>query len=88
MSTRSEDFRYQMERSGPKKSKTSIRPGKPSAARNFSLNAKKNAVYALEDSSSRPSRLSSRKSAHRSKPSEPQRLAKTMDILRDSRRPA
>lgn len=65
MATKSEEFRYWQERSGPKKEKVAREP--PHAATRESIHAGKNAAYVLEDSAGKPSRLSTRKSSNRQK---------------------
>lgn len=77
MATRAELFRYAQERSGPKKPPKAIEKprrrvgpedgGTDRVARNESLHAGKRAVFALEDSSGKPSRKSTRKSSNRQK---------------------
>lgn len=65
MATRAEWFRYQAERSGPKKRAPSPKAAAP-AARD-PVRAGKKAVYVLEDSAGRPSRKSTRKASNRQK---------------------
>ena len=75
MSTKAEEFRYWLERSGPKKEKrTSRRRGEngggfdeAAAKTRESRHADRKAAYVLEDSAGRPSRLSTRKSSNRQK---------------------
>jgi hypothetical protein len=74
MATRSEWFRYEMERSGPKKTRMLPRPrgradgAEPGTPHNVSQRAGKRAIYALEPAGQgRPSRKSSRKAANRQK---------------------
>jgi len=83
MATKAEWFRYWNERSGPKQAKQHPRPrqdrkvdtSKPGAsasdrrgpAARESIAAGKKAAYALEDSSERPSRKSTRKASNRQK---------------------
>jgi hypothetical protein len=75
MSTKAEEFRYWKERSGPKKAKSETRVRtngadqdgtKPGQARE-SHHADRKAAYILEDSTGKPSRLSTRKSSNRQK---------------------
>jgi hypothetical protein len=63
MATKAEWFRYQTERSGPK------RPKQPWVERvpHESARIGKNAAYALEDSAGRPSRKSTRKASNRAR---------------------
>jgi hypothetical protein len=70
MATKAERFRYELERSGPKKAKKVVRVPRAveGAARNESQHAGKHAAYVLEDApGARPSRLSTRKSSNRTK---------------------
>lgn len=71
MATRAEWFRYNTERSGPKKTKSNNRKPPRDARtepRNESVHGDKRATYALEDfPGGRPSRLSTRKSSNRMK---------------------
>ncbi len=72
MATKSEWYRYETERSGPKKAKAPVRPrgrsdGTGPAPHNVSEHAARKASYALERSTGRPSRTSSRKAANRQK---------------------
>ena len=72
MATKSEWYRYESERSGPKKAKAAPRPrgrsdGTGDVAHNVSVRAGRKAAYALEPSTGRPSRKSSRKAANRQK---------------------
>lgn len=83
MSTKAEEFRYWLERSGPKKPKRARKPrpgggaagpaqGTNATARKAvrtkeSLHAGRKAAYALEDSAGKPSRRSTRKSSNRQK---------------------
>ena len=70
MATKAERFRYELERSGPKKAKKTerITRAERSAAHNESEHAGKHAAYVLEDApGARPSRLSTRKSSNRTK---------------------
>lgn len=82
MATKAERFRYEVERSGPKKPKqprapkravtvdTSM-PGVSASdrrgGRTESIRAGKKAQYALEDSAGKPSRKSTRKASNRQK---------------------
>lgn len=74
MTTRTEWFRYELERSGPKKAPAQPRRrgradgANPSTPHNASERAGKRATYALEPAGQgRPSRKSSRKAANRQK---------------------
>jgi hypothetical protein len=83
MATKAERFRYEIERSGPKKPKqppaprrakpveTSSpgvsAPGRRAGGRTESIRAGKKAQYALEDSAGKPSRKSTRKASNRQK---------------------
>jgi hypothetical protein len=101
MATRAERFRYEQERSGPK------RPPKPKAPRrdegvdtaragvsatdrkatkHESLHAGKKAVFALEDSAGRPSRKSTRKSSNRQKTDTQTRLKRNVAEVRPGSR--
>jgi hypothetical protein len=63
MATKTEWFRYQAERSGPKRPKRVwTEPGTHEPVR-----AGRKAIYVLEDSAGRPSRKSTRKSSNRSR---------------------
>jgi hypothetical protein len=66
MATRAEIFRYDLERSGPKRTKKARHQSRPEAgsARSESAHADRKAAYTLEDSAGRPSRKSSRKASH------------------------
>ncbi len=83
MATKAEEFRYWLQRSGPKKPKqakaprrgasvdTSL-PGVSATDRKAtrpkeSLHAERKAAYVLEDSAGKPSRRSTRKSSNRQK---------------------
>jgi hypothetical protein len=94
MATRSERFRYEVERSGPKKAKQPVRPrGRADGANektphNSSLRAGKHAAYALEPASGgRPSRKSSRKAANRQKTDVQFRLKQKTSEVRPESRP-
>jgi hypothetical protein len=79
MSTKAERFRYQAERSGPKRPKAPPRPkrkvatettsagGEVALPRNASKHAGRKAAYALETSATKPSRKSTRRAANRIK---------------------
>lgn len=82
MATKAERFRYEVERSGPKKPKQPRAPKRaeqPDTAlpgvsatsrrsgRTESIRAGKKAQYALEDSAGKPSRKSTRKASNRQK---------------------
>ncbi|HET9551479.1 MAG TPA: hypothetical protein VFP50_00790 [Anaeromyxobacteraceae bacterium] len=70
MATRAEWFRYEKERSGPKKEKQAWKEPRhdPETPHNESTHAAKSAAYALEAATGqRPSRKSSRKAANRQK---------------------
>jgi hypothetical protein len=83
MATKAEEFRYWLERSGPKKPKSPPRPrrdlvvdtSKPGVSatdrkagpRKESVHAGRKAAYVLEDSATKPSRRSTRKSSNRQK---------------------
>ena len=71
MATKAEWFRYQAERSGPKRSKQLRKKAGPIApkAHNESARADRKALYALEDvpRGARPSRKSTRKASNRQK---------------------
>ena len=83
MATKAERFRYEVERSGPKKPKQPPTPrrAKPvdtsmpgvsasdrrASGRTESVRAGKKAQYALEDSAGKPSRKSTRKASNRQK---------------------
>jgi hypothetical protein len=64
MATRAELFRYQAERSGPKRSP---REERPRPAERGAARIAKRATYALEDSVGRPSRKTTRKASNRAK---------------------
>jgi hypothetical protein len=90
MATRAELFRYQLERSGPKKAKATWRVprnGQP-AGHNESERAAKHATYALEDApGARPSRLSTRKSSNRLKTDAQFRMKHRTQESRQGERP-
>jgi hypothetical protein len=77
MSTKAERFRYQAERSGPKRPKAPPRPKRTAATtstgaeaaspRNASKHAGRKAAYKLETSATKPSRKSTRRAANRIK---------------------
>ena len=93
MATRSELFRYQLERSGPKKVRSEPRhKGRADGAdaatpHNASERAGKRATYALEPAGAgRPSRKSSRKAANRQKNDVQFRMKrKTSEVRPESR---
>ncbi len=68
MATKAEWFRYNQQRSGPKRPKQAKKAA-PDKPHNVSVKAAKKALYALEDSPAgkRPSRKSSRKASNRQK---------------------
>lgn len=90
MATRAEWFRYNTERSGPKKAKATPRlprDGKQ-VAHNESDRAGKHAAYALEDApGARPSRLSTRKSSNRLKTDAQSRIKQRTMESRQGERP-
>jgi hypothetical protein len=82
MATKAEEFRYWLERSGPKKAKKARTPRRSAVDTSLpgvsatdrkatrpkeSLHAGRKAPYVLEDSAGKPSRLSTRKSSNRQK---------------------
>ena len=71
MATKAEWFRYQAERSGPKRPKQAAQRAGPSEPKphNLSPKAERKALYALEDVApgKRPSRKSTRKASNRQK---------------------
>ena len=71
MATKAEWFRYQAERSGPKRAKKAAGRAGPSEPKphNLSPKAERKALYALEDVApgKRPSRKSTRKASNRQK---------------------
>jgi hypothetical protein len=79
MSTKAERFRYQAERSGPKRPKAAPRPKRKvttattsagveaALPRNTSKHAGRKAAYKLETSATKPSRKSTRRAANRIK---------------------
>ncbi len=94
MATRSELFRYEVERSGPKKPKQAARPrGRADGAsatvtHNASSRAAKHAAYALEPArGGRPSRKSSRKAANRQKTDVQFRMKRKTSEVRPESRP-
>jgi len=90
MATRAEWFRYNTERSGPKKTKVTPRlprDGKVEA-HNESERAGKHATYALEDApGGRPSRMSTRKSSNRMKTDAQSRIKYQTQESRQGERP-
>ncbi len=94
MATRSEWFRYEAERSGPKKQKAvQRRRGRADGAsaettHNTSERASKRAAYALEPAGAgRPSRKSSRKAANRQKTDVQFRMKRKTSEARPESRP-
>jgi hypothetical protein len=94
MSTRAEWFRYEQERSGPKRPKQAQRPrGRADGAgvdtpHNESVRAARKAAYALEPAGrGRPSRKSSRKAANRQKTDVQFRMKRTTSEVRPESRP-
>jgi hypothetical protein len=68
MSTRAEQFRYEAERAGPKRAKAALaEAAAPRPTHNAGERAGRHAAYALEATAGRPSRRSTRKSAHHQK---------------------
>ena len=95
MATRSEWFRYELERSGPKKVKAPERrrgradASTGAASHNESQRAAKRATYALEPAGGgRPSRKSSRKAANRQKNDVQFRMKRKASEARPESRPA
>jgi len=90
MATRAEWFRYNTERSGPKKEKLEVRIPRDQRAepRSESEHAGKHAAYVLEVApGARPSRLSTRKSANRTKTDAQFRLKRRVQESRQGERP-
>jgi hypothetical protein len=90
MATRAEWFRYNTERSGPKKPKTTLRQPRDgkTETHNESDRAAKHAAYALEAApGARPSRLSTRKSANRLKTDAQSRIKQRTMESRQGERP-
>jgi hypothetical protein len=90
MATRAEWFRYQQERSGPKKPKAEpkVPRGGVPAPHNLSDRAGRKAAYALEDSpGARPSRKSTRKASNRQKTDAKFRLKRATHEGRPPERP-
>ena len=90
MATKAEEFRYQLERSGPKKPKATRRipRGGKAAAHNQSERAGRHASYALEEApGARPSRKSTRKSANRVKTDAQFRIKHRTQESRQGERP-
>ncbi len=92
MATKAELFRYEYERSGPKKPKAPPRPhgrsdGTGEAQHNVSKRAARKAAYALEPSAGRPSRKSSRKAANRQKTDVQFRMKQEVAEVRPESRP-
>jgi hypothetical protein len=90
MATRAEWFRYDTERSGPKKAKAT--PKKPHgglpASHNESARAAKHATYALEDTAGkRPSRKSTRKASNRQKTDVQVRALRKLSEVRPEGKP-
>jgi hypothetical protein len=94
MATRSELFRYTVERSGSKKVKAKPRgrgradAASPTTPHNASQRASKHASYALEPAGNgRPSRKSSRKAANRQKTDVQFRMKRKTNEVRPESRP-
>ena len=90
MATRAEWFRYDTERSGPKKARSEVRLPRDQRAepRNESEHAGKHAAYVLEVApGARPSRLSTRKSANRLKTDAQYRVKQRVQESRQGERP-
>jgi len=94
MATRSELFRYQLERSGPKKVPAAPRRrgradgADPTTPHNVSERAAKRAIYAFEPAGQgRPSRKSSRKAANRQKNDVQFRMKRKTSEARPETRP-
>jgi hypothetical protein len=103
MSTKAEEFRYWLERSGKKKAKRVLKPKRNGtvdtalpgtsatdrkAIRRESLHSARKAPYALEDSAGKPSRLSTRKSSNRQKTDSQTRAKRwTAEVRPENRAP-
>jgi hypothetical protein len=104
MATKAERFRYEAERSGPKKPKqarpprrakpvdTSLpgtsAPDRRASGRAESIRAGKKAQYALEDSAGKPSRKSTRKASNRQKTDSQMRVKRRTAEVRPETRAA
>ncbi|GAO02323.1 hypothetical protein [Anaeromyxobacter sp. PSR-1] len=101
MATKAERFRYETERSGPKKAKqprpprrdTPVDTSQPGvsathrkSARHESVRAGKKAQYALEDSAGKPSRKSTRKASNRQKTDSQMRVKRRTGEMRPESR--
>ncbi len=102
MATKAERFRYEAERSGPKKAKQARPPrrAKPvdtslpgasasdrrASGRAESIRAGKKAQYALEDSAGKPSRKSTRKASNRQKTDSQMRVKRRTGEMRPESR--
>ncbi|ACL66609.1 conserved hypothetical protein [Anaeromyxobacter dehalogenans 2CP-1] len=101
MATKAERFRYETERSGPKKAKqprparrdTPVDTALPGvsatsrkSARHESVRAGKKAQYALEDSAGKPSRKSTRKASNRQKTDSQMRVKRRTGEMRPESR--
>jgi len=92
MATKAEWFRYREERAGPKKASAARRPTvaaalaakAPTEPHNLSKRSGNKALYALEDSTGRPSRKSSRKSSNRQKTDVQFRMRREVSEVRTS----
>jgi hypothetical protein len=91
MATKAEWFRYRAERAGPKKASAAKRPtvaaalaAKATEPHNLSKRSGSKALYALEDSTGRPSRKSSRKSSNRQKTDVQFRMRREVSEVRTS----
>ncbi len=92
MATKAERFRYRAERAGPKKASAVKRPTvaaalaakAPTEPHNLSKRSGNKALYALEDSTGRPSRKSSRKSSNRQKTDVQFRMKRGVSEVRTS----
>jgi hypothetical protein len=90
MATKAEWFRYNTERSGPKKAKAVPKIGRDQrpVGHNESVHAGKQAAYALEEApGGRPSRLSTRKSANRQRTDGQSRSKQLIQESRQAERP-
>ncbi len=101
MATKAERFRYEVERSGPKKPKQPRAPARAKpvdtsmpgvsasdrrSSRSESIRAGKKAQYALEDSAGKPSRKSTRKASNRQKTDSQMRVKRrTAEVSPESR---
>lgn len=80
MATKTEWFRYEQERSGPKKAKRAPQE----ATHHEPVRAGKKAVFALEDSVGTPSRKTTRKASNRSKTDVQMRMKRKTAEMRPS----